>query len=342
MSRPAFTICICPDSRLLRKRLDALLAMHAPVQDGGWRRTVFWGDEGLGASFWQELTLRTLFALPKALVLRKAETLPADTLEKQLSPALLACLGQNSQATNTLTWPIICLENEFDRERPKIPAHIQRLPFYRKAEELGFMDVSPPLSGKRISDYIRSEAARLGIKLENREIFLLGESLPPDASMISAEMEKLALSRDAGGKPSREALALAGDGQSPNNFELLRLFQRQGKSLEVWKRIFKDRVTGKNQVFAFLALLLREARILRQCLKDPEPTMRETDLRQKTQVAQKLGEERIASLWDIALRADRGIKSGERDVDQAMDMLAADLFTLFGEEGKSRPKFDKA
>ncbi|MDR1490931.1 MAG: DNA polymerase III subunit delta [Desulfovibrio sp.] len=329
MSRPAFTICICPDSRLLRQKLDTLLALHSPGQDGGWRRTVFWGDEGLGASFWQDLTLRTLFALPKALVLRKAESLPAEVFEKQLSPALLACLGQKGQATNTLTWPIICLENEFDRERPKVPAHIQRLPFYRKAEELGLMDVSPPLSGKRISDYIKSEAARLGIKLENREIFVLGESLPPDASLISMEMEKLALSRDAGGKPAKEALAQAGDGQSPNNFEMLRLLQRQGKSLEVWKRILKDRVTGKNQVFAFLALLLREARILRQCLKGPEPTLRDADLRQKKHVAQKLGEARIASLWDIALRADKGIKSGERDVDQAMDLLAADLFNLF-------------
>ncbi|MDR3175931.1 MAG: DNA polymerase III subunit delta [Desulfovibrio sp.] len=334
MSRPAFTICICPDSRLLRRRLDALLALRTPGQDGGWQRTVFWGDEGLGPSFWQDLTLRTLFALPKALVLRKAEALPADVLEKQLSPALLACLGPENRATNALTWPIICLENEFERDRPKIPAHIQRLPFYRKAEELGFIDVTPPLSGKRISDYIKSEAARLGIKLENREIFVLGESLPPDASLISSEMEKLALSRDAGGKPQREALALAGDGQSPNNFEMLRLLQRQGKSPEIWKRILRDRVTGKNQVFAFLALLLREARILRQCLKEPE-TLRDFDLRQKKQTAKKLGEERIASLWDIALRAEKGIKSGERDVDQAMDMLAADLFALFGEDGKN-------
>ena len=31
MTRPGFTICICPDARLTRDRIDALLAAHPPV-----------------------------------------------------------------------------------------------------------------------------------------------------------------------------------------------------------------------------------------------------------------------------------------------------------------------
>ena len=31
MTRPGFTICICPDARLTRDRIDALLAAHPPA-----------------------------------------------------------------------------------------------------------------------------------------------------------------------------------------------------------------------------------------------------------------------------------------------------------------------
>jgi DNA polymerase-3 subunit delta len=335
MPRPAFSVCLCPDSRLLQLRLQALLKAHPPAKDKEWLQTVFWGDEGLSASFWENLTLQSLFAQPRALVLRKTEALPAILLEKQLSPALIACLGRNGEAANPLIWPLVCIESAFDKEKAKIPAHIQRLPFYTKAEALGLIDINPPLTGKKISDYINAETRRLGIKLTSRELFTLAGALPPDAALIDGELEKLSLCRDAEGKLPEEALSLIGNAHELGIFEMLRILQQQGNSLDAWKRILKDRLAGDNMIFGFLAILQREARLLWQCLKGPAPALSEFALRQKKQAAAKLGTEGTAALWDIAIQAEKGIKSGARSPDQALDMLAADLFALFGGFGRT-------
>ena len=43
-----------------------------------------------------------------------------------------------------------------------------------------------------------------------------------------------------------------------------------------------------------------------------------------------LGFAGVARLWEIALAAEKGIKTGERSPEQAFEMLTADLFRLFG------------
>ena len=158
MSHPAFTICICPDSCLLRKRLDVLIAAHPFGRDGPsvetpprstegpaarqalpWQRLVFWADEGLSSSFWENLTLQGLFAVPKALILRNVNTLPADTL-KRLSAVLAAMAAGRG---DSLVWPLLCFEVGFEKGKAKIPVHISRLPFWQAAERHGWIDEIP-------------------------------------------------------------------------------------------------------------------------------------------------------------------------------------------------------
>ena len=329
MSRPAFSICICPDSRLLRTRLDTLLAANPPSQSGAWQRFVFWGDEGLPAAFWEHLTLQGLFATPKALIIRNTHTLPADILSKQLSPALLP-LAREAGLSSPLIWPFLCLEVGFEKGKPKVPAHIQRLPCWLEAEKRGWLDVIPPLSGRSLSAYIRAEAARLGIEPRPRELVLLEQALPPDAAFITSELSKLALTIDSEGRLPEHATRLVGQTQELGIFDLMRIVQQNSGAPAAWRQILEDRLSGDSMVFGFIAILLREARVLWQSLCGDPPSLPPQIAMQKKIAAESLGLAGIARIWELALMADKGIKSGERSPDQAFESLAGDLFLLFG------------
>ena len=338
MSRPAFTLCICPDSQLLRDRLDALLAAAAPARptettphpasaaapdSPAWQRLVFWADEGLTAPFWENLTLQGLFAVPKALILRNAQTLAADSL-KRLSAVLAAMAGSPG-----LVWPLICFEVAFDKGKAKIPVHIPRLPFWQTAEQKGWIEEIPGLTPQTMPAYVRAAAARHSIAASPREIQELARMLPPDAALVNSELAKLSLSVDDKGRLPAEALSLAEHGRDVGLFELMRILQQGGDAPAAWQRILEDRLSGENMVFACVAILLREARTLWQILAGQEPWLPPQAAAQKKAAARQLGFAGVARLWELALMADKGIKTGERGPDQALEILAADLFRLF-------------
>lgn len=330
MSRPAYSICVCPDSRLLRMRADTLLAAHPPVQgDGGWQRLVFWGDEGVGPSFWEHLTLQGLFAMSKALVIRHAQALPADTLA-MLSKALLPLAGKPGHPLpSPLIWPLLCLEVGMEKGKAKIPAHIARLPFYKEAEKRGWLDVTQGLHASALPSFIRAEAERQGLALRPAELNLLARALPPDAAHIASELAKLALAADSDGRLPEHAVSDSVQAQDITIFELMRIVQQNRDAPPAWKRILENKLAGESMVFAFTALLLREARMLWQSLAGPAPGLPPQAALQKKTAAENLGYGGIARIWELALQTDKGIKSGERTPDQAFEMLAADLFLLF-------------
>lgn len=331
MGRPAFSLCLCPDSRLLQDRLDTLLAAHPPESgpraEGAaspWQRLVFWGDEGLGASFWQNLTQQGLFPVPKALVVRNAQNLPAESW-KQLSAALAARAKERSHA-----WPLICLEVGFEKGKAKVPAHIQRLPCYELAEKKGWLDARPGLAPKDMPAFLRTKAASLGLALRPEEFSLLAEGLPLDAGIAHSEMERLALLADAEGRLPPDAVAEATQTQELGIFELMRLVQQNRNKPAVWRRVLEDRLSGEGMVFAFNAVLMREGRVLWQILSGSPPPLPPQAAAAKKTAGEALGHAGIARIWDLALRADKGIKSGERSPEQAFEMLASELFLLFG------------
>lgn len=330
MTRPAFSLCVCPDSYLLRVRLDALLAAHSPAS-GAWQRHVFWGEDGLGPPFWEQLTLQGLFATPKALVIRNVQALPADILGKQLSPALVSLLPKkDGSLPSALIWPLLCIEVGFEKGRAKVPAHIQKLPFRQEAERHDWIVMLPPLGGSALNTFIRAEANRQGLALRPAECTLLAEALPPDAALISSELAKLSLMADAKGQLPENAMGFVGQTQELGIFELMRIVQRNSNAPAAWRRILEDRLSGENLIFAFVAVVLREARVLWQCLAGTPPPLPPQVAMQKKIAAEALGFPGLSRLWEIALMADKGIKSGERSPDQAFEMLAAELFLLFG------------
>jgi DNA polymerase-3 subunit delta len=68
MQRPGFTFLVCPDPEMIRNRVERLLGESGEV----FTREVFQGDEEIPDAFWRALTAPSLFAEPKAVILRRA------------------------------------------------------------------------------------------------------------------------------------------------------------------------------------------------------------------------------------------------------------------------------
>ena len=310
----------------MRDQVHALLGAHPPEGTalGGtapaWERHSYWGDEPLPDAFWEALTLGGLFSIPKALVVHNAQNLPADTW-KRLSAAL-------AQARDH-SWPLFCLSVDFERGKPKIPAHLAKLPCFLFAEKKGWLWTSPGLDARSQAAFVRSEAKRLGLALSPAILESLVRRLPMDATAIGTEMEKLALAAAPDGSLPASALAMLEYEPDMDIFALMRALQQGNTPTAVWKQVLASQQGADSLTFSFLAMLAREARQLWQLLAGEPVRLPPQVLSAKENLARSLGFGGIARIWRLALEADKGIKSGERNPDQAMERLIAVLFVLF-------------
>ncbi|MDL2313715.1 DNA polymerase III subunit delta [Desulfovibrio sp. OttesenSCG-928-C14] len=319
MSRPGYSILAGPDPALLMEAAEDLARRHAPPQGQTRERHVFWADD-LGPPFWEKLTLQGLFARPRIVVLRQAQLLPQDTLKK-LSGALGGAAGD--------IWPFICFEYPYEKGKPKIPVQVARLKCFDFAAKQGWLQNVPPLDAKTLPLFIKKEAARLGLALNPDEIRLLTAALPPDAAAVRSEMEKLALT-SAQGRLAPDALEEISYSREIDVFALIRELQGGKNPEKVWKQYFKEQIGQSDAgLFAFIAMLLREGRLMWQLLAGEPVFLPDQVRREKADLAGKMGFGGLARLWDLALHADKGVKTGERSPEQAREKLLSDLFLLF-------------
>ncbi len=319
MSRPDFSVCVCPDSHLLGLHIDKMLQAHS--QAGQWKRFIFWGDEALPNTFWEHLTLQSLFATPKALIIRNAQNITADGL-RQLSEAIL-------RNTSKSLWPIFCFEVPFEKGRPKLAPHIPKIPFFAHAEAHKFVDYLEGLTPQNFSSFIQEQATRLNLKLSSAETSKLSAILPLNAMQTSTELAKLALCTDKTGQLQIRIEEAISHTPELGIFELLSSIQQNKGAPAVWRRIIEDQIQGENMVFAFNAILLREARQLWQILAGEPVYLPSHVASAKRNLAKTLGFAGIAKIWEHARKADKGVKTGSHSPNQAFEILVADIFTLF-------------
>lgn len=339
MARPGFILCACPDSYLAKVRIEQALADNAPSSQGGgllggsaeagtWERHAFWGDEPLPNAFWEHLTLQGLFATPKAVIIHNAQNIPAESWRK-ISAAL--------SSPNSETWPFFCLQVAFEKGKPKVPAHIANLACYGFAEKQGWLWNVPGLDERSKLRFVQEEAKKRGLSFGPGEAGLPGAletiaaALPLDATAIGTEMDKLALAAENGVLSANLADILERDIE-PDIFSLIRNLQ-QGRATAVWEQALLSERGSDSMAFAFLATLAREARQLWQISMGEPVRLPPQVLSAKTTMARALGTAGIAKLWHLALEADKGVKTGERSPDQALDSLLSSLSLLFRPRG---------
>ncbi len=339
MSRPGFYFFICPDAALIQKRVQDLLAAHAPPAGGmlgsapaAWEIVTYWGDEGLPEQFWKDLTLTDLFGRPKALVVRNAQNLDKEQWE-QLSAPL--------SRFNAHAWPLLCLENPYERGKAKIPAVVTGSAFYKFAQKRNWMWQSPGLGDQGIRNWLQSWARDKGFSFAPGALEALTEGMPPDAAAVAGELEKLELASQPGAQLTVEAAELLNHVPDIDIFAFIDALQNNRSGARIWQKVLMHQLAGKGFLFQFLAMLLREARILWQLAHQESGVKLPARVAQnKQRVAQQLGGRRIARIWDVAMEAELRVKSGEAGEDQAMEMLIADLSRLFcGSVAQSAPTY---
>lgn len=319
MAKDGFSFLVCPDGQLIRDRIDAQLTAHTG-SNGPWERHVYWGDEGLPPKFWENLTLQGLFATPKALIVRNAQNLLTDDWKK-----LSAALSQSTPSS----WAFLCLEVAFERGKAKVPAAVQKTPCWKFASKNNWVWESAGLDERNMQAFAKAWAEKRGVSFAPSALPAICAALPPDATAARNELEKLALMADEKGVISADTSALGDHSTELDIFGFIRAVQSGRQHDMVWRKVMSSQSANDGLVFQFLGMLQREARMMWQLLTGEPVRLPPTVLQAKTQTAQKLRFRGIMRMWDLALEAEKGIKSGERSPDQAMEALIGGLLALF-------------
>lgn len=324
MDRPGFTFLCCPDPEIIRTRIDKLLAESGTA----FSKEVFWGDEELGAPFWNALTVGSLFAGAKAVVVRRAEACPADFWPK-LTPAL--------KGFNPSVWPFFCLEGAFDRKGPKIPKALADQPYYKVAGKRGWQFVSPGLSPRDMGPLLADWAAARGLAFEPGAAERLAASLPLNLAQADNDLARLELALGDRTMVAVADAALVEGHAALDGFAFLDAVARGRDPAAVWREIFDKQLAGEEMVFPLIGLLLYEARTMWRLASGDDADIRlpPSVLQKKRDMARRLGAAGLARLFEAAFDAEAGIKSGSRRTDQALEYLTAELFRIFG--AKTRP-----
>ena len=321
MARPGFFVCICPDAGLLKAHVASLLERHPAGGGKAWERHTFWGDEELPPRFWEHLTLQGLFGAPRVLLLRQANAVPAAVWKR-----LSAALG----TPNPQAWLFLCLEVAWEKGQPKVPAHIAKLRCMAFAEQQGWVWRSPGLDERTLKKYAQTRAKELGLRFGDGALEAFSASTPPDAAAVDAELRKLALAASLSEDGSITADMAGGGGFLPetNIFTFIRCVQA-GNLPAAWREIHRGQKDSDGMLFPFLALLLREARILWQLRAGESVRLHPNDMSAKRDCATRLGFTGLARLMELIVRAEWHVKTGERSPEQALEALTTDLALLF-------------
>lgn len=317
--RPGFSFLVCPDPEMLKRQLDR----QAASAGGGFARQVFWGDaDEFDPAYWQALAAVSLFAEPKIVLLRRAEGLNADFWEKLARP--LAGFNQH-------VWPVVCLEGPHDAKKgPSLPKGLAERPYWKVAAEKGWLWMSPGLTEETMVPTLRDWANARRLGFDKGVLQELARILPKDMTAAARELEKLELAAPDGVIRMQELSLLSADTEL-EIFNFLKALEEGRDPVGVWSTVFgHQQASDDGFLFQFLAILAREARVMWQLLhEDPECKVHPYVRKLKTPMAGRLGAAGLARLWDMAMEAESGVKSGSKSPDQAMEMLVADLHVLF-------------
>jgi len=321
MSRPKFTFLACPDPQLLKARIKELLETSGQT---GWETRTFWGDdeEPLPPAFWTELTIKSLFPQPKALVIRRAHSLKAEHWDK-LDGAL--------KTVSPDVFPMFCLEGEWKGKGAPIPAPLTRRGLFKAAGDNGWVWESAGLTRQSLPQFVARWAARRKLTFEPGADKALAMVLPTDGAAARLELDKIELAAGDERVVRREHASLVPESGEMAFFDLMDALGRPGAEGAVWRRILSDHAkSAKDQMlFNLIGFLAGQARMLWQIAHNEKAGGSPFAVRKNTPLAQRLGPRGVARLIDLAMGAELSIKTGERKYDEVLDSLTADLVELF-------------
>jgi DNA polymerase-3 subunit delta len=319
--KPGFNFLICPDSMLLRMRLEQMASVAA--SDGSsWERHVYWGDEEPQPVFWDHLTLGGMFNSSRMVIVRQAHLWTAATWKK-ISQALARPLEQCR--------PFFCLEVKWEKGKPKLPAHIARLRCYDFAEQRGWTWRHEGLTERSIEKYVRERARVLGLSFASEALEQFCASAPTDAGAIENELQKFALLCGAqDGEAARITVPMVAASALSLECDIFACIRHmEAGNLPAARKELARSNDSDNLFFRLLVFMERDFRLFWRILAGEDARMHPSEANFKRRLAQRLGHAGVAEGLGTVMDAEYQVKSGCRTTEQSLDFLVASLTGLF-------------
>lgn len=328
MNRPKYLFLVCPDPQLIKTHVQE--RTHASGQQG-WEVKTFWGDDDdpLPATFWTDLTIKSLFPQPKALVVRRAHNLKADQWDK---------LDAGVKGLSSDVFPIFCLEGQWKGKKPPVPATVSRRNIFKNAKKDGWIWDSPGLDQRSLGEFVRTWAAQNDLTFEPGADRALTMALPVDAVASRLELGKIELAAGDEKLVKREHVDLIAHTDEMAFFDLMDALGKPGAEAAIWKRVLDDHAkSAKDQMlFNLIGFLASQARMYGQIVSGGKVSGNPYVIRRKTPIANQLGMKGVARMIDLALDAELSIKTGARKYEEVLDCLIAGLIDLFRPKAQAR------
>lgn len=313
--RPAFSILVCPDPELLKQEISRLLASAGQKK---WEKSVFWGDEEPDGKFWESLGQQSLFAAPRAVIVRNAQDWPASVWQR---------ISRSLARGSSDTWPIFCLEVGTEKGKFKVPAHIQKLPCYQFAEKQKWLWQKPQLASSTLEKYVTQEARSQRLTWAKGAFEQFCSSVRPEAQLIHNELARLALV-SPNGEITCDMVSSGVGNPEANAFAIIRKIQA-GDLPGSWKELANS--AESSLLFFLIALLERDLRQIWALVAGNQVWIPPADAPRKRELARKLGHAGVTAALCALADAEWQVKSGSRTPEQALEWLVTELTLRFAE-----------
>jgi len=328
MNRPKYLFLVCPDPELIKSHIKERLK---GTGKDDWTTKTFWGDDDdpLPQMFWTDLTIKSLFPEPKALIVRRAHALKAEQWDK---------LDAGVKGLGSDIYPIFCLEGQWKTKKAPVPATLSRRNLFKKAKKAGWIWEMAGLDRRSLGDFVRNWAGKNGMNFEQGADRALTQALPEDAVAARLELDKIELAAGDEKLVRMEHIGLIVQTGEMAFFDLMDALARPGAEAAIWKRILGDHAkSAKDQMlFNLIGFLASQARMYGQIVSGDKVKGNPYVIKIKTPVANRLGRAGVARMIDLALDAELSIKTGARKYEEVLDILIAGLIDLFQAKQQAR------
>lgn len=315
-----FYFCHCPDMQLAKEYMEK---EYISSFGDAWiqaERHTFWTEDI--QAYLSALDTISFETKNKILYIKNSHELSLEQWKK-----ISVALGK--PRADILS--IFFLNNALEKGKLKVPQNIQKLKCYEFAKKKEWIFESVGITDKNFEQILCKEAAeKYGISLNHEVIAILKDILSPDYSSINNILAQLNLIKDKDGTVNAGALAQLTN-YTPELvwFDIINKIEA-GKSAEVWKLFYKaSNQIDDSSIFAFLALMMREMRILWKIKAKEQVFLPTNQISNKTNIALKLGFTNIAKIISLLCFADFAVKSGKKKSVETLEELIKDCIKIF-------------
>lgn len=315
-----FYFCHCPDMQLAKEYMEKeYISAFGDAWIQAERRT-FWNEDI--QAYLSALDTISFETKNKIFYIKNCHELSLEQWKK-----ISAALGK----PRLDVFSVFFLNNSLEKGKLKIPQTIQKLKCYEFAQKKEWIFESIGITDKNFEQILRNEAkAKYGLFLNNEVVALLKDILSPDYNSINNILAQLNLITDKDGVVNTTALAQLTN-YTPELvwFDIINKIEA-GKSAEVWKLFYKaSNQIDDSSIFAFLALMMREMRILWKIKAKEQVFLPTNQVANKTALATKLGFTNIAKIISLLCFAEFAVKSGKKKSVDTLEELIKDCIKIF-------------